>query len=94
MAQLAINRFDIPNEIQSIIKEFALITIERKRIIEYHKKIFYVLTNKLYHTYPSSHYNMIIVYEIGQKHRWFSVFVCVKCGNYKERFYNNITCRC
>lgn len=94
MAQLIINRLPVPIEIQYIIKDYAFPNQERRRIMNYYKQIFYVLTHKLYHTYPSSHYNMIIVYEHGLRHRWFSVHMCASCGNYIERFYNNVACVC
>lgn len=39
MAQLSINRFPLPSELHSIIKDFALLTPEQKRIMQLHKKI-------------------------------------------------------
>ena len=43
MAQIIINRFPIPSEIQDIIKDFTLPSIERDKIMAIQKQLFYII---------------------------------------------------
>ena len=80
MTQLAINRIQLPEDICSIIKNYALPTIERARIMKMHKQICSKIINSK---------RDIIIAHPSFNRWWFrteevSIYCafCKKCGDY------------
>ena len=103
MAQLIINRLPVPIEIQRIIKEYALLTRERKKIMELKKKIclFFRYTGHFQFVneedYKGYRYFLQELQFLCKTCNIFYGFTktmfCQFCGNYKYKS-NNILCRC
>ena len=88
MSQLAINRLRLPTEIIVIIKNFALLSIERQKLMAIQKQLFYII--KYFKTGNIYYYNPTIKFkEISRFHNTFKHIdkrFCETCGNYKYTF--------
>ena len=86
MAQIIINRFPIPSEIQDIIKDFTLPSIKRDKIMAIQKQLFYII--KYFKTENVYYYPKMYFKEIDKFHKTFKHIdkrVCSVCGNYYGR---------
>ena len=72
---LCINRLNLPDEILSIIKDYALLSLERKAIMDTHKKIHsIVMENGIF----EDEYSKEWFYWRGK----FNSKFCLDCGDY------------
>ena len=83
--QLCINHFDLPLEIQIMIKDYAFCDVEGARLKNMKKRFIHTI----YHSYCSSniqynpsHYNNIQGYCFNNYFRRFLCSFCKYCGNY------------
>ena len=97
MAQLVINRLPLPEEINSIIKDYVFPSQERKIIMDLKQNICNIIkdfSKNKFHTY--SYNNLDNSYSLyNLKSPAFHMALCNKCGDYKNRHrYNKIVCKC
>ena len=99
MALLCVHRLGLPDEILYIIKDFAFISFERKRIMLAHTFIHQVVIkhadlfdddddfyNEIYHN--RNWFFWSGTYQI--KERGFNIGFCKTCGNYLPRIFPRI----
>ena len=96
MAQLAINRLEIPNELLIVIKDFTWLTKERKKIMDLKLNINILV---IFAFSPENPYGA----PIHDNNAWwfcaeyvqFQAFFCKKCGEYYYyEFKTNAICKC
>ena len=97
MAQLSINRFPIPSEIQYIIKDYVFLRKEKKVIMNIKQNICNIVkgfSKNKFNTYSYNNLdNSYTLYNL--KSPAFHMALCNKCGDYKNRHrYNKIVCKC
>ena len=95
MAQLAINRLPLPEDIHFIIKEYAFLSIERKRIMQIKKQI----GNKIIYADKDA-----IITHVHFNRWWFKAegepsmycVFCKNCGDYiYTRYISSVKlCQC
>ena len=92
MSLLCINRFDLPLDILTIIKEYSFISREKKEIMNKFKPTIKLINGSVTYSTFGCHPTKIC-------YIWFSVNdyynfnMCKKCGNY-SRLQAKIGCRC
>ena len=89
MAQLAINRLQVPCELHTLIKEYALLTKERKNIMNIQIQIFnkiIILPNLRppLGTIMLVNNSWIIADDLIIYNRKY-ISLCKRCGNYRSR---------
>ena len=77
MIQLIINRFNLPNELLTMIKDFALLTREKKTLMYLHKQIHNKIIYAQFFTIQLSK----TIYRWQDSNGIFIAYFC-KCGNY------------
>ena len=82
MALLCVHRLNLPLEILCIIKDFAFISVERKRIMDYHKFIHAIVINNAKEVDNWDGCNSFRWSENYKTHRQFFFDFCTICGNY------------
>ena len=80
MTQLAINRLPLPEDIHTIIKNYALPTIERKKIMNLRKNIYDQIINADTFCIIHPSYNRLW-FEI-ENEIYMNPDFCKKCGDY------------
>ena len=98
MALLCMNRFRLPVEIIITIKDFAFVSIERKRIMDTHQIIHLVVLKHADIFDDDSFYNDIYQNrdwffwsaKYQKKYAGFNIHFCKKCGDYLPRTYPRI----
>ena len=103
MAQLIINRLPVTRDIHHVIKEYALLTKERKKLINLKKKIcqffrymghFQFVNEADYKGYQLFLQEVqFLCKSCNIVYGFKKTMFCQFCGNYKYKS-NNILCRC
>lgn len=97
MAQLAINRLEIPNELLIIIKDFTWLTKERKKIMDLKLEINILVTFAYSpeNPYGSPKTNNHAWWFQATDQNQFQAYFCNQCGNYYYyEFKTNAICKC
>ena len=94
MAHISINRLHLPTELQDMVKDYALLTTEKREFIKLHKQIHLkICKSRTRYNQPN--------YMPKQWFYWndYQCMFCTTCGKYKSRRYpihnyNLIKCKC
>lgn len=97
MALLCVNQINLPNELLVIIKDYAFLSPERKRIME-KLSILHNIINNSFTKYSNPSY-LPEAWFFWIKTRPIICVFCINCGNYLPRPYTNeylnkINCKC
>lgn len=95
MAQLVINRLELPFELHCIIKDFALPSKERKQIMV-RKQYIHAQLNYAYLTICTRHHYIQRWFKAyGETHELdFESAFCILCGNYADWTNTPAICNC
>lgn len=92
MAQICINRLDLPNDILIMIKDYSFLSIEKRDIMKKFKQTHTLINGAVsYSTFGCKPNKISYIWFSKNDYYYFNF--CKKCGNY-ARVQTKISCRC
>ena len=97
MAIVCVNHINLPQDLLILIKDYAFLTPERKRLMHVFSLI-HTIINEALTKYTNPIY-MPEAWFFWIKKKPFVCLFCIRCGDYLPRYYSNeyprtINCKC